>query len=144
MHPRWSLSDVSPRLPVPLRLALLVTAVGLAAAACGPSGHKTASGGTRKPGVHPVPAWPARRPTCRSRWSITKGQVGCSAAMSVEHQYRKAILDGKAPGAGGGGPVNVGGWQCRVYPTPEVLKTGWASRCTRSGAEILAVLPTPS
>ena len=75
---------------------------------------------------------------------ITKGQVGCSAAMSVEHQYRKAILDGKAPGAGGGGPVNVGGWQCRVYPTPEVLKTGWASRCTRSGAEILAVLPTPS
>jgi hypothetical protein len=143
MHPRWSLSDVSLRLPVPLRLALLVTAVGLAAAACGPSGHNAASGSTHKPAVTQcgMARTPANVPV---KVEITKGQVGCPAAMSVEHQYRKAILDGKGPGAGGSGPVNVGGWQCRVYPTPQVLKTGWASRCTRNGAEILAVLPTPS
>jgi hypothetical protein len=143
MHPRWSLSDVPLRLPVSLRLALLVTAAGLAAAACGPSGHQAAGGGTHQPAVTQcgMARTPANVPV---KVEITKGQVGCSAAMSVEHQYRKAILDGKGPGAGGSGPVNVGGWQCRVFPTPQVLKTGWASRCTRSGAEILAVLPAPS
>lgn len=143
MHPRRSLSDVSLRLPMPLRLALLVTAVGLAAAACGPSGHNTGSGGIHKPTV--TQCGTARTPAnVPVKVEITKGQVNCAAAMNVEHAYRKAILDGKAPGAGAGGPVNVSGWQCRVYPTPEVLKTGYASRCTRSGAEILAVLPTPS
>lgn len=143
MHPRWSLSDVSLRLPVPLRLALLVTAAGLAAAACGPSGHQAASGGPHKPKV--TQCGTARTPAnVPVQVEITEGRVNCSAAMSVESQYRRAILDGKAPGAGGGGPVNVSGWRCRVYPTPQVLKTGRASRCTRSGAEILAVLPTPS
>ena len=143
MHPRWSLSDVPLRLPVSLRLALLVTAAGLAAAACGPSGHQAAGGGTHQSAV--TQCGTARTPAnVPVKVEITKGQVGCSAAMSVEHQYRKAILDGKGPGAGGSGPVNVGGWQCRVFPTPQVLKTGWASRCTRSGAEILAVLPAPS
>lgn len=143
MHPRRSLSDVSLRLPLPLRLALLVTAVGLAAAACGPSGHQAASGGTRNSAVTQcgMARTPANVPV---KVEITKGQVSCATAINVEHAYRKAILDGKAPGAGAGGPVNVGGWQCRVYPTPEVLKTGYASRCTRTGAEILAVLPTPS
>jgi hypothetical protein len=128
---------------VPVRLALLVTAVGLAAAACGPSGHKTAGGSTHQPTVTQcgMARTPANVPV---KVEITKGQVGCSAAMSVEHQYRNAILHGRGPGAGGSGPVKVGGWQCRVYPTPEVLKTGRASRCTRSGDEILAVLPTPS
>ena len=143
MHPRWSPRDASLRLPVPLRLALLITAVGLAAAACGPSGHTTAGGGTHKPKV--TECGTARTPAnVPVKVEITKGQVGCSAAMTVEHDYRRAILDGKGPGAGGGGPVKVGSWLCRVYPTPQVLKTGYASRCTRDGAEILAVLPTPS
>lgn len=143
MHPRRSLSDVSLRLPMPLRLALLVTVVGLAAAACGPSGAKTAGGDTQQPTITQcgMARTPANVPV---KVEITKGQVNCAAAINVEHAYRKAILDGKAPGAGAGGPVNVGGWQCRVYPTPQVLKTGDASRCTRSGAEILAVLPNPS
>jgi len=142
MHPRWSPSEVSLRLPVPLRLAVLVTAIGLAAAACGP-GHKTASGGTSKPTA--VLCGTARTPAnVPVKVEITKGKVACSAAMTVEHQYRDAILDGKAPGAGGGGPVNVSGWQCRPYPTPVSLKTGYASRCTKSGAEILAVLPNPT
>jgi len=143
MHPRRSLSDVSLRLPMPLRLALLVTAVALAAAACGPSGRKAAGGGTHTPTVTQcgMARTPANVPV---KVEITKGQVTCAAAMNVEHAYRRAILDGKAPGAGAGGPVNVSGWQCRVFPTPQVLNTGDASRCTRSGAEILAVLPTPS
>lgn len=143
MHPRWSPRDAFLRLPVPLRLALLVTAVGLAAAACGPSGHKTASGDTNKPKV--TECGTARTPAnVPVKVEITKGQVGCTTAMSVEHDYRQAILNGKGPGAGGGGPVKVGSWMCRVYPTPQVLKTGYASRCTRGGDEILAVLPTPS
>lgn len=144
MHPRWPPVDVSRRLPVPLRLAALMAAAGLAAVGCGAAGHPAASAGQpSKPAVTQcgTASTPANVPV---KVEITKGQVACSDAMTVEHSYRKAILDGKAPGAGGGGPVNVHGWQCRVYPEPEVLKTGFASRCTRSGAEILAVLPNPS
>ena len=143
MHPRWSPRGAPPRLPVPLRRALLVAAAGLAAAACGPSGPGTAGGGTSTPQM--TECGTARTPAnVPVKVEITKGQVGCSAAMAVEQEYRRAILDGQGPGAGGGGPVKVGGWLCRVYPTPQVLKTGDASRCTRGGAEILAVLPTPS
>jgi hypothetical protein len=75
---------------------------------------------------------------------IERGYVACGTAMTVEKNYAQAIDDGKAPGEGGGGPVPVNGWICQGFPTPVVLKTGQASKCTKGGAEILATLPTTS
>lgn len=74
---------------------------------------------------------------------IRSGQVACATAQAVERDYTAAIVSGKVPGNGGGAPVNVRGWTCQGYNTPQVLQTGNASRCTRNGAEILAVLPSP-
>ena len=75
---------------------------------------------------------------------IYRGSVSCTTAMAVEKAYAQAIDEGKAPGNGGGGPVQVSGWVCEGFPTPRVLKTGDASKCTKDGAEILAVLSTPA
>lgn len=72
---------------------------------------------------------------------VVHGSVACSAALAIEHDYAKAIMEGKAPGAGGGGPVQVRGWKCQGYATPYVDATGKASRCVKAGTEILAVLP---
>jgi hypothetical protein len=75
---------------------------------------------------------------------IDRGKVSCKAALTIEASYAKAIQEGKAPGNGGGGPVAVNGWTCEGYPTPELLKTGDASKCAKDGTEILAILKTPS
>jgi hypothetical protein len=75
---------------------------------------------------------------------VYRGQVTCSAAMQVEASYAKAIVDGKAPGNGGGGPVSVEGWTCQGLATPQLLKTGETSKCARDGREIVAVLKSPS
>lgn len=75
---------------------------------------------------------------------IRTGQVACATAQAVERDYAAAIAAGRVPGNGGGAPVNVHGWICQGFSTPEVLRTGNASRCTRDGAEILAVLPSPA
>jgi len=75
---------------------------------------------------------------------IDRGQVSCTVALIVEAGYAKAIVQGKAPGNGGGGPVPVNGWTCQGFPTPELLKTGDTSKCARDGTQILAVLKTPS
>jgi hypothetical protein len=40
--------------------------------------------------------------------------------------------------------VSVSGWTCEGFPTPEVLKTGDASKCVKGTTEILATLPNPS
>jgi hypothetical protein len=125
------------RLSPPLRLAALLAAAAAAAATAGCGGHTAAAttvscGTTRTAANVPV------------RIEITKGQVSCSDAMAVERSYARAIAEGKEPGNGGGGPVTISGWKCQGFPTPKVLKTGWASRCVRSGSEILAVLPPPS
>jgi hypothetical protein len=135
MHPRWSLGDAPTRLRAPIRLAVLAAALTLAAACSHPAAKTTTAitcGTTRTAANVPV------------KVEVARGQVSCTAAMTVEHDYAKAIIDGKAPGNGGGGPVVVSGWKCQGFPTPEVLKTGWASKCVRSGAEILAILPTPA
>lgn len=115
--------------------AVLAAGLAFAAAGCGPS-HAAATVrqcGTAKTAAN-VPV----------KIEVIRGQVSCADAMTVEHAYTKAILDGQEPGNGGGGPVQVSGWRCQGFPTPEVLKTGKASRCTRSGTEILAILPPPS
>jgi len=59
--------------------------------------------------------------------------------MAVEKSYAAAVDAGKAPG-NGRGPVQVSGWTCQYFSTPDQLKTGDVSKCTKPGAEILAVL----
>ncbi len=75
---------------------------------------------------------------------VYRGQVSCSAALQVEASYAKAIVDGKAPGNGGGGPVSVEGWTCQGLATPQLLKTGETSKCAKDGHEIVAILRSPS
>ena len=38
----------------------------------------------------------------------------------------------------------VNGWICLGFDTPQVLRTGQTSKCTKDNSEILAVLPRPS
>ena len=64
--------------------------------------------------------------------------------MTLERAYATALASGRAPGNGGGGPVAVRGWVCTGFDTPEILRTGDASKCTKGTAEVLAVLPSPS
>jgi len=78
------------------------------------------------------------------RIEVQHGRETCKAAMSVERHYAGEILAGKAPGNGGGGPVNVGGWTCQGFATPVVLRTGNASKCVKGADEILAILPAPA
>jgi len=70
--------------------------------------------------------------------------TACPAAMKVERTYAAELASGKAPGNGGGGPISVSGWVCTGFNTPEILRTGDTSKCTRDGAEIVTVLPSPS
>src|SRR5258708_18271722 len=76
--------------------------------------------------------------------SVERGEISCTTALAVESDYAKAIVEGKAPGNGGGGPVTVNGWTCQGFPTPEVLKTGKTSKCVKGGVEILATLKVPA
>jgi hypothetical protein len=78
------------------------------------------------------------------RIEVQRGPATCNAAMSIERKYASAILAGRAPGNGGGGPVKVGGWTCQGFATPVVLRTGNASKCVMGTAEILAILPAPA
>ena len=75
---------------------------------------------------------------------VNRGQVSCAVAKTVEQNYAAAIVAGKAPGNGGGGPVTVNGWKCQGFPTPELLKTGDVSSCAKGGVEIVAILKSPS
>jgi hypothetical protein len=76
--------------------------------------------------------------------AVAQGQVSCTTALAIESAYAKAIVEGKAPGNGGGGPVTVDGWTCHGFPTPEVLKTGKTSKCVKDGTEIVATLKVPA
>ena len=124
-------------------LALAAVALVTGCAAAGGSGGAAASS--------PAAARPAGRPCGSSRTAagvkvlimVERGQVACSVAQSVEQAYTAAIASGKVPGNGGGAPVTVQGWVCQGFNTPEVLRTGNASRCTRNGSQIMAVLPSP-
>ena len=75
---------------------------------------------------------------------IGQGPVGCPTAMKIERAYAAALAAGHAPGNGGGGPVSVKGWVCKGFDTPEILRTGDASKCSKGPSEILAVLAMPS
>ena len=134
------------RSPLPAGAPLLALAAVALVTGCTASG---ATGGAAA--GSPAAARPAGRPCGSSRTAagvkvlimIERGQVACSVAQSVEQAYTAAIVSGKVPGNGGGAPVTVQGWVCQGFNTPEVLRTGNASRCTKDGSQILAVLPSP-
>jgi hypothetical protein len=123
------------------RLVALAAAGGslAAVAACSASAHSAAPGstgstcGTTRTGANvPVVI------------KVSKGSVTCTDVMRVEIGYAAAIKAGKVAGNGGGAPVQVSGWTCQGYPTPEVLQTGNASECHTASAEVVAVVELPS
>jgi hypothetical protein len=124
------------RCAVPLALACALVAT-LALAGCGADTKPTTASiqdcGTGRTAAN-VPV----------EIEVYRGQVACSTALQVEASYAKAIVDGKAPGNGGGGPVSVEGWTCQGLATPQLLKTGETSKCAKDGHEIVAVLKSPS
>jgi hypothetical protein len=75
---------------------------------------------------------------------VARGTVSCAAALRAEAGYAAAIKAGDLQGNGGGAPVAVDGWTCESYPTQEVLRTGDASECHTTSAEVVAVLALSS
>lgn len=150
MHSRWLAGHASAPSRARASQAALAMIVVLATASCSsaakaagassppagasrpPSSAATACGTTRTAANVPV------------KIEVEHGHVSCSTAMTIERGYAKAILAGREPGNGGGGPVTIQGWTCQGFATPEVLKTGNASKCVQGGSEILAVLPAPA
>lgn len=122
-------------------------AVAILAAGCG-AAAKTAGSGQNPSGQSGTTV--TRCGTTRTAANVpvdvevAHGQVSCTKALTVERSYAKAIQSGRAPGNGGGGPVTIKGWTCQGFPTPEVLKTGQASKCVSGATEILAILPAPA
>jgi hypothetical protein len=117
-----------------------VPALAVALVGCGVTGPAT-----------PTPSATARQcgsgrtaANVRVLIEVSRGPVACSAAATVEQAYAAALAAGKAPGNGGGGPVSVSGWICVGFDTPQVLRTGQTSKCTKGSSEILAILPPPS
>jgi hypothetical protein len=148
MHPSWSPGSGGTRPRTPrslLGMTVLAALIALAAAGCGHSASATPAAKTATAPSHPATHCGTSRTVANVpvRIEVTRGKVTCAEAMTVEHAYTKAIAEGKAPGNGGGGPVEVSGWKCQGFPTPKVLATGWASSCVRGGTQILAVLPPP-
>jgi hypothetical protein len=135
MHVRRTAGG-SQRLAASLSVAVVVSAAALALGGCGGAKSNAASiqdcGTSRTAANVPVEV------------KIYRGTVSCSAAMTVENDYAKAVRAGDAPGNGGGGPVTVSGWICQGLTTPQVLKTGDTSKCAKKGTEIVEVLKTPS
>lgn len=131
------------------RLGLAALALALATAGCGGGGSGTGQG-QAAPSTSATPRALASCGTTKTAVNVPvtievrRGKVDCGEAMSVERKYTAAIASGKEPGNGGGGPVRVDGWTCRGFATPEVLRTGNASKCEKGTAEILAVLPAPA
>jgi hypothetical protein len=122
-----------------LSTAACVTAMimvgALALCACGhsqPAAHVTDCGTSHTAAKVPIEV------------AVEEGQVACTTALAIESDYAKAIVAGKAPGNGGGGPITVNGWTCQGFPTPELLKTGKTSKCVKDGIEILATLKVPA
>ncbi len=136
MHVRWTRS-ATPRLAGSLALLVVIALGSLALTGCGGSAKPKAAsvqdcGSSRTAANVPVEV------------EIYRGTVACSMALTIEKSYAQAIVAGKAPGNGGGGPVTVSGWICQGFSTPQLLKTGDASKCAKKGTEILEILKTPS
>ena len=127
--------------------ALAMTAVALTAG-CGPEHSGASAPASPAQASTPNPGVSCGTAKTAANVPVTvyrqHGSTPCRTVLSVQKDYAKAILDGSAPGNGGGGPVKIDGWTCQGFATPVVLRTGQASKCVRGGAEILAVLPAPA
>jgi hypothetical protein len=122
-------------MPVRFRYAAIAALCVLALAGCG-TGAKAATsvqdcGNSKTAANVPIQV------------EVDRGQVSCSTALQVEASYAQAIRQGRAPGNGGGGPVQVSGWTCQGMTTPQLLKTGETSKCDKAGHEIVAILKSP-
>jgi hypothetical protein len=139
---RRSIRPADAAFPVVLTLAMLT--------GCGT--HGSAASGPTSPAAQAASPMPSGRPCGMGKTAasvpvqvqVVRGTVGCAAALKVERTYAAVLASGKAPGNGGGGPVTVSGWVCVGFDTPEILRTGDTSKCTKAGAEIAEVLPSPS
>jgi hypothetical protein len=134
-------------------VAMFALAVLTASAAVGCGAAKGSSPGAGAQGGTQPPAGAAAVTQCGTVRTaagvpvviqVQHGRVGCRTALAVERGYTRAVASGRVRGNGGGAPVTVRGWVCQGFNTPQVLATGHASACHKSGAEILAILPTPS
>ena len=118
----------------------------------GCSGHGSAGAAPVSPAAQSASPVPSGRPCGMGKTAagvpvqvqVVRGSVDCLAAIKLQRAYAAEVASGKAPGNGGGGPITVTGWVCVGFDTPEILRTGDTSKCTRDGAEIVAVLPSPS
>ncbi len=120
------------RVPGPAGLAaVLALGSALALSACSHPGSSASSGRKLCGTSHTSANVPVSV-------EIHQGTVSCATAMTVEKAYADAIDAGKA--TGNGGAVQVSGWTCQYFTTPHQLKTGDVSKCTKDGAEILAIL----
>ena len=117
-------------------LAAAVTVCALALAGCGAGSKANAASRVQSCGAGKTAA------NVPVEVEVYRGTVSCSAAMTIEKSYAEAIVDGRAPGSGGGGPIAVSGWTCQGLPTPQVLKTGDVSKCAKHGTEIIEILKT--
>jgi hypothetical protein len=121
-----------------------------AASGCGPAHGKSPGSGGQGGGQSSPSGTATQCGTVRTaagvpvEIEVRGGQTGCGTALTVERAYSRAVASGKVRGNGGGAPVTIHGWVCQGFNTPQVLATGHASACHKSGTEILAVLPTPS
>ena len=147
MHPRWPHGNAAAR-PRLLRCWSLASHLALLAAAgalvAGCSHSAAPAAAKAKAASHPAtPCGTAKTPAnVPVKIEVAKGKVACADALTIERAYTSAVAQGRAPG-NGRGPVQVSGWKCQAFTTPVSLKTGNVSACSRSGAEILAVLPAP-
>lgn len=126
----------APAVPGGALAACLLAACLLAACSPGPGAAGVSGPGATCGSTHTAAGVPVVI-------KVASGSVDCRAAMQVEDEYAVMIRDGQVTGNGGGAPVTVHGWICQGYNTPQVLRTGNASRCHRGGDSILAVLPVP-
>jgi len=132
----------SGRLTVPARGTALAVALLALTAGCGSHSSPAAVSGTS---TTATPCGMTRTAAnVPVNIQVERGQVSCATALVVERDYAKAVAEGKAPGNGGGGPVKILGWTCQGFTTPQVLKTGQASKCVQGSEEILAILPAPA
>ena len=144
---RSPLQPAGAAFPAILALAVLT---GCALTGCGAGGSATPAAATSM-AQSPVPAATGHK--CGTGKTaadvpvlveIGQGPVGCPTALRIERDYASALASGKAPGNGGGGPVTIRGWVCQGFNTPEILRTGDTSKCSKGPSEILAVLAMPS
>ena len=124
-----------PSVSAALCLATAAVALGLGLCACGHAAGPVSDAGKQCGQSRSAANVPVNI-------EVARGYVACGTALTIEREYAQAIDEGKAPGNGGGGPVPVDGWTCMGFPTPEVLKTGNASKCVKGDTEIMAILGT--